>query len=89
MRTTLTLEDDIAEQIRGLVQHSGRSFKAVVNDLLRTGITGNRTATTGKPYLLKPTDLGGVVGSHNLDKALALSELMEDREIARKLDMRK
>ena len=38
MRTTLTIEDGIAAQLREIVHRSGKSFKAVVNDALRAGI---------------------------------------------------
>ena len=49
MRTTLTLEDDVAEKLRELAQRSGRSFKDVVNDALRRGLS------TGAKPLEKPT----------------------------------
>jgi hypothetical protein len=38
---------------------------------------------------LKPVSLGGVLSGSDLDKALALADALEDREIARKLEMRK
>ncbi len=37
MRTTLTLDDDIAAKLKAEARRSGRSFKAAVNDLLRLG----------------------------------------------------
>ena len=87
MRTTLTIEDGIATQLRETAHRSGRSFKAVVNDTLRAGIA-NRTATRRKPYRLKPVALGPVVGPYDLDKALQLADRLEDEEIARKLQLR-
>ena len=38
MRTTLTLDDDVARQLRERVKHSGDSFKEVVNTTLRKGL---------------------------------------------------
>jgi hypothetical protein len=39
MRTTLTLNDDIAEQLVELARESRKSFKAVVNETLRRGLS--------------------------------------------------
>ena len=89
MRTTLTLEDGIAAQLREIAHRSGRSFKAVVNDALRAGIANNRISTRRKPYRLEPVALGAVVGPYDLDKALQLADRFEDEEIAHKLQLRK
>ena len=37
-RTTLTLEDDVAARLRAEVWRTGKSFKGVVNDVLRAGL---------------------------------------------------
>ena len=89
MRTTLTIDDDIARGIRRVVARSGRSFKAVVNDALRAGISGDRVATKAKPYRLEPAAMGDVVGPYDLNKALQLADDLEDLEIARELETRK
>jgi plasmid stability protein len=38
MRTTLTLDDDVAADLARLAATRERSFKALVNDLLRAGL---------------------------------------------------
>lgn len=38
MRTTLTLDDDVAAQLEGLRTRGGRPFKQVVDDVLRAGL---------------------------------------------------
>jgi hypothetical protein len=38
MRTTLTLEDDLAEQIAQLARETRKPFKSVLNDALRRGL---------------------------------------------------
>lgn len=38
MRTTLTLEDDLAQRVADLARESHRPFQAVVNELLRLGL---------------------------------------------------
>ena len=39
MRTTLTLDDDLAESLREQARLLGKPFKQVVNDALRRGIS--------------------------------------------------
>lgn len=38
MRTTLTIDDDVAAQLEQLRARGDRSFKALVNDILRAGL---------------------------------------------------
>jgi predicted transcriptional regulator len=38
MRTTLTLDDDLAERIAELARETRRPFQAVINDTLRRGL---------------------------------------------------
>ena len=38
MRTTLTIDDDLAEALRDLAHRTRRSFKQVVNETLRRGL---------------------------------------------------
>jgi Arc/MetJ family transcription regulator len=38
MRTTLTLDDDLAQRVADLARESHRPFKAVVNEALRRGL---------------------------------------------------
>ena len=53
MRTTLTLDDDVASAIQALVRERGESFKAVVNDLLRRGLTESAPAEVPR-YRIQP-----------------------------------
>ena len=89
MRTTLTIDDRIAEQLREIVHRTGKPFKSVVNEALRAGIENNRIADAARPYRIKPVAMGDVIGPHDLDKALQLSDHLEDEELVRKLMMRK
>lgn len=88
MRTTLTLDDDVAEELRTLAHRTRRSFKDVVNEAIRTGLTRRRRARPRR-YRLEPVSLGGVRPGVNLDKALQLSDTLEDDGIAWKLELRK
>ena len=88
MRTTLTLDDDLAEELRALAHRTRRSFKDVVNEAIRTGLARRRLARPRR-YRLEPVSLGGVRPGINLDKALQLSDALEEEAIARKLEQRK
>lgn len=89
MRTTLTIEDALAKELKELVRRSGRSFKQVVNDALRAGIRELRSANTSRLYRLIPHSMGDVGSRLNLDKALLLGDRLEDEELSRKLMLRK
>ena len=51
MRTTLTLEDDLAERLADLARESKRPFKAVVNEALRRGL--GDPAAPEPPFVVK------------------------------------
>ena len=78
MRTTLTIEDEIARELKEIARRSRKSFTAVVNETLRAGLAARR-------YRLRAASLGGVRHGVNLDKAVALADSIEDEELMRKL----
>ena len=55
MRTTLTLDDDVASLLKNEARRSGEPFKQVVNRFLRLGLTTK--PATRKPFVVKPMDL--------------------------------
>jgi hypothetical protein len=88
MRTTLTLDKDLATALRAEARRSGRPLKSIVNETLRAGLVA-RKRPAGRRYRLTPASLGGVLPGIDLDKALRLADAVEDEAIARKLEMRK
>ncbi len=58
MRTTLTLEEDVAAKLELEVRRSGRPFKQVVNDLLRSALRARRERERRRPFRVVPRDLG-------------------------------
>ena len=56
MRTTLTLDDDVAALLNKEVRKSGEPFKQVVNRYLRLGLTTKQPAR--KPFKVTPINLG-------------------------------
>ena len=89
VRTTLTLDDQLAKELKDVAHRAGKPFKQVVNETLRNGLNPKRTRVAAKPYRLATVSLGGVRAGVNLDKALSLADSIEDEEIARKLELRK
>jgi hypothetical protein len=88
MRTTLTLEKDVAVALRDEARRTGQPLKHVVNEALRAGLAARRRPAARR-YRLRPVSLGSVVPGIDLDKALKLAEALEDEGSARKLEMRK
>ncbi len=88
MRTTLTIDDSIAQQLKQAAATSGKPFKQVVNELLRAGLQSQRTPAR-KPYQLTASAMGLPRNGANLDKALDLASTLEDAAIADKLEQRK
>lgn len=89
MRTTLTLDDHLAKELKEVAHRSGKPFKQVVNETLRNGLSANHAQAARKPFKLETVSLGGPMPGVNLDKALALADAMEDEEIIRKMGLRK
>lgn len=59
MRTTLTLEDDVAARIERLRAESGRGLKELVNDALRQGLESlDRRPAPVDGYRTPSVDLG-------------------------------
>jgi hypothetical protein len=51
MRTTLTLDDDLAERLANLARETRKPFKAVVNETLRRGL--GESAPKLPPFVIK------------------------------------
>ncbi len=85
MRTTLTLDEDVANDIRTLMRDRSAGLKETINELLRRGL---RSAVVVEPYD-SPLFSSGVRPGIDLDKALRLAAELEDDEITRKFEMGK
>lgn len=57
MRTTLTLDDDVAALLNKEMRKSGEPFKQVVNRMIRLGLTASKQPPR-KPFKVKPFNLG-------------------------------
>lgn len=54
MRTTLTLDDDVAALLREEAERSGRPFRHVVNQAIRLGLRTGTPAGRRKPFRTRP-----------------------------------
>jgi hypothetical protein len=81
MRTTLTLDDDLAEALNRTARHTGRSFKAVVNEAIRRGLTAGDQppASQEQPFVVQPQSCGFMPG---IDP-LRLNQLVDQMELDR------
>ena len=77
MRTTLTLDKDVAVALDRLRKSRDASLKELVNDALRRGLRDmNEPKKARKPYRTRSVNLGGSkIGSlDNIGEVLALIE---------------
>lgn len=89
MRTTLTIEDRLARELKDLAHRSGKPFKVILNETLRAGLAARKSSARPKPYRVRPASMGKVLGGIDLHKTLALADALEDLEILRELELRK
>ena len=76
MRTTLTIDDDVAVELKRLLRERDASLKDVINDALRLGIRELKApAKPRKPFRTKTYDGGEqLIPIDNAAEAIALLE---------------
>lgn len=77
MRTTLTLDPDVAAMIEAELKRSNRTLKAVVNDTLRAGLMMGHKKPRNVVEMPAPLDIGRLK-IENLDNIAEVLELIED-----------
>jgi hypothetical protein len=78
VRTTLTLDDDLAREIKEIARRSGESFKAVVNAAVRRGLrSGAKPAPSMPKFVLRAKACGFRTG---IDPR-KLNQLVDELEI--------
>ena len=80
MRTTVTLDADVAEELKAIARRRNVPFKQVLNSTVRAGLAAARSER--KPFVQKTYPMGAKV---DLTKALQLADALEDAETIRKL----
>ena len=77
MRTTLTLDEDVAALVKRAMSRHKKSLKEIVNAALRVGLTTPNEATREKatPYKLRPLTAGRLlVDIDCVEQALSIAE---------------
>ncbi len=77
MRTTLTLDEDVAAKLKSEARQSGKSFREVVNNALRRGLALRREAKGTKPFRVVARDLGELRPGLRIDSVADLVEQVE------------
>jgi hypothetical protein len=83
MRTTLTLDEDVAAALARRRAERGTGLRQEVNELLRAGLAATSQPSTdqGEAYELPTFDPGrALIADHR-----ALKELLEDEDVERAL----
>jgi hypothetical protein len=77
MRTTLTLDDDVAAKLKAESRRAGRSFREIVNETLRRGLASRRATAERQPFRITARDLGDLRPGLSLDDVGGLIEQVE------------
>jgi plasmid stability protein len=77
MRTTLTLDDDVAAKLKAESRRDGRSFRDVVNETLRRGLASRRATARQQAFRITARDLGNLKPGLSLDNVAELIEHVE------------
>jgi len=77
MRTTLTLDDDVAAKLKAESRRAGQSFREIVNETLRRGLAGRGIAGQREPFRISARDLGDLKPGLSLDNVSDLVEQLE------------
>ncbi len=77
MRTTLTLDEDVAAKLKAEMRHSGKSFKRTVNELLRLALNRKPPKRPKERFRVRARELGDLRPGLSLDNIAALLECVE------------
>ena len=80
MRTTITLDNDVAARLQAEARHSGRPFKVVVNEHLRAALAQRKAAELAQPFQVEARSFGGPLRGLSYDNIGALLDEIEGPE---------
>jgi hypothetical protein len=83
MRTTLTLDRDVAESLTKEMRRTGRGLKATINDALRRGLRVSGRAPRPARFEVSPHDFGVKPGI-DLDRVNQLVDELDAEAVAGK-----
>ena len=77
MRTTLTLDDDVATRLQAESRRTGRPFKVVVNEYLRIAMAQRKSLRAAPEFRVAAINLGGASQGRSYDNVGALLDDIE------------
>jgi hypothetical protein len=77
VRTTLTLDEDVARRLKAEVRRTGKPFRAVVNERLRAALAARPSAPPPPPFVVRARDLGALRPGLSLDSVGDLLDAVE------------
>ena len=77
VRTTLTLDDDVAAKLKAETKRTGKPFKQVVNEYLRRALFAKKSGSSKHPFRVRVRDMGSVRPGLSLDNIGELLERIE------------
>jgi hypothetical protein len=83
MRTTFTLDPDVAERLERAVRGSGKGLKATVNEALRIGLGLAEKPVAPPPFKIR-VFVDGLQAGINPNKMNQLLDELESEEFVRK-----
>jgi hypothetical protein len=84
VRTTVTLDRDVAEGLEREMHRSGRGLKATINDALRRGLRLGAQPPKARRFVVQPQALGVKPGI-DLDRMNQLADELEAEHAAARL----
>ncbi|MBI3664848.1 MAG: antitoxin [Acidobacteria bacterium] len=88
MRTTLTLDPDVAQKLKSRMMERKAPFKQVINDALRRGLTAAPPPVRERPFRVVPHSFGFRPGV-DVSKLNQLLDELEAQEFAAKMKARR
>jgi hypothetical protein len=80
VRTTLTLDDDVAALLAKENRRADEPFKRTVNRLLRAGLQHAANPPRPKRFIVKPLDLGTTPEQWDRWKDMKLEDILDEAE---------
>jgi hypothetical protein len=77
MRTTLTLDDDVAAKLKSEARRAGRPFREIANETLRCGLASRDATAPRQAFRITARDLGDLRPGLSLDDVAGLIEQAE------------
>lgn len=77
MRTTLTLDEDVAAKLKAESRLAGRSFRNIVNETLRRGLASRPSTARREDFRIAARDLGSLKPGLSLDNVAELIDQVE------------